>query len=641
LYFPEAFSLTWSQDHLRVIEKIEIAVTTGGLFAMAMPRGSGKTTLAETACIWSTITAARPFVVLIGSTAERGREVLSSIKTALETNQRLHDDFPEVVYPIAKLERIVHRAQGQTYLDEPTRIVWTADKVVYPTIPGSAASGAVLTATGLEGGAIRGQRHKRPDGSILRPSLVLLDDPQTTESANSEMQSQRREALLAGDVLGMAGPGKKIAGLMCCTVIAPGDMADNILDSEKHPQWQGERMRMVYEFPTNDKLWEQYRDIRYESFRAGGKGEAATEFYRENREAMDAGSRVAWPENFDQDEISALQHAMNLRYRDEAAFWAEAQNEPMPEGGIEDMLTVDQLASKTNGMKRGALPLDVSRVVAFIDVQKKLLPYTVLGFADDYTAYVIDYGTWPDQRRPYFTLDSAKRTIKGRFPRLGMEAGIYSALDALAEKLFTREWVRDDGAMLKIERCLIDANWGQSTDVVYQFCRQTPFAAIVTPSHGKYVGAAGKPFSEYKKMKGDRVGHFWRSPNVAGRRQVRYVLYDTNYWKSTAHARFVVGMGDRGCMSLWGDKTVDHRMFAEQMTAEYPVKTEGRGREVDEWKARPGRDNHFLDCVVGCCVAACVQGAALPAWTANPGGVRKRKRRTFAEMKARGERRRR
>ena len=92
---------------------------------------------------------------------------------------------------------------------------------------------------------------------------------------------------------------------------------------------------------------------------------------------------------------------------------------------------------------------------------------------------------------------------------------------------------------------------------------------------------------------------------------------------------------------MWGDKTVDHRMFAEQMTAEYPVKTEGRGREVDEWKARPGRDNHFLDCVVGCCVAACVQGAALPAWTANPGGVRKRKRRTFAEMKARGERRRR
>jgi hypothetical protein len=28
-------------------------------------------------------------------------------------------------------------------------------------------------------------------------------------------------------------------------------------------------------------------------------------------------------------------------------------------------------------------------------------------------------------------------------------------------------------------------------------------------------------------------------------------------------------------------------MFAEQVTAEYYVRTEGRGRTVDEWKARP------------------------------------------------------
>ena len=73
------------------------------------------------------------------------------------------------------------------------------------------------------------------------------------------------------------------------------------------------------------------------------------------------------------------------------------------------------------------------------------------------------------------------------------------------EKL-TREWRRDDGAAMKIERCLIDANWGNSTDVVYQFCRQTPHAAVVMPSHGRYVGAASVPFSDYKPKRGDRVG---------------------------------------------------------------------------------------------------------------------------------------
>ncbi|GAB5517401.1 MAG: hypothetical protein Rhob2KO_51260 [Rhodopirellula baltica] len=53
-------------------------------------------------------------------------------------------------------------------------------------------------------------------------------------------------------------------------------------------------------------------------------------------------------------------------------------------------------------------------------------------------------------------------------------------------------------------------------------------------------------------------------------------------------------------------------MFAEQITAEYFIKTEGRGRTVDEWKARPEQpDNHWLDCLVGTAVAASIQGAVL------------------------------
>ena len=41
-YFPLTFHLPWSRDHLKVIAKIEEAVLRGGLFAVAMPRGSGK-----------------------------------------------------------------------------------------------------------------------------------------------------------------------------------------------------------------------------------------------------------------------------------------------------------------------------------------------------------------------------------------------------------------------------------------------------------------------------------------------------------------------------------------------------------------------------------------------------------------------
>ena len=59
---------------------------------------------------------------------------------------------------------------------------------------------------------------------------------------------------------------------------------------------------------------------------------------------------------------------------------------------------------------------------------------------------------------------------------------------------------------MKVEKCLIDANWGQSTDVVYQFCRESAHANVIVPSHGKYIGASSKPMSEYKKAAGDRVG---------------------------------------------------------------------------------------------------------------------------------------
>ena len=79
-YFPETFSLPWSPDHLKVIAKIETAVLRGGLFAMAMPRGSGKTTLAETACIWAMLTGAQQVVCLIGSDAGHARSMLESIQ---------------------------------------------------------------------------------------------------------------------------------------------------------------------------------------------------------------------------------------------------------------------------------------------------------------------------------------------------------------------------------------------------------------------------------------------------------------------------------------------------------------------------------------------------------------------------------
>jgi hypothetical protein len=622
-YFPETFSLEWSPDHLKAIHKIETAVLKGGLFALAMPRGSGKSSLTEVAAIWAMLYGHREFIMLIGATESAALELLDSLMTEFEINEHLAADFPEVCYPIQQLDGIANRCAGQLYHGERTRITWTSNEIVLPTIKGSAASGIVVRVAGITG-RIRGMKYKRPDGRSVRPSLVVIDDPQTSESAGSLEQTRKRIRVLAGDILGLAGPGQKISGIMPCTIIRPGDMADIILNRQTHPDWNGERTKMVYEFPKNMKLWEKYAEIRAEALREEGNFRRATEFYEAHRAEMDEGAKVSWEARYNHDEISALQHAMNLKFQDEQAFQAEYQNDPLPEDvGGEEIMSIDAICQKINGLPHNKVPLACDRMTLFIDVQKALLFYVVTAWAENFTGSVIDYGAWPDQHRREFSLADANPTIQSEFPRAGLEGGLYAALTALTDDLLGREWEREDGAVLKIERALIDANWGQSTDLVYEFCRESKFAGIVLPSHGRYVGASSKPMTEYRKQPGDRLGFNWMMPSVAKKRAVRHVIFDSNFWKSFVHARLAVPTGDKGSLTLYGRIPGIHQLLAEHLTAEYRVKTSGRGRTVDEWKMKPEHhDNHWLDCLAGCAVCGSMLGCSLPEF----GAVAQKKR---------------
>ena len=616
-YFPETFSLAWSPDHLKAIARIETAVLEGGLFALAMPRASGKSSLAEVSAIWSMLYGHREFVTLIGATETAALEILESIKTEFEVNDHLAEDFPEVIHPIKCLDGIANRCAGQLYQGERTRITWTSNELVLPTIAGSPASGIIVRVAGITG-RVRGMKFKRADGRSVRPSLVIIDDPQTSESAGSLEQTRKRVRVLAGDILGLAGPGQKISGIMPCTIIRPGDMAEQILDREKHPEWNGERTKLLYEYPTNMKLWEKYTDLRAEGLREEGNFRRATAFYAAHREAMDEGAMVAWKERYNFDELSALQYAMNLKLQDEGAFQSEYQNDPLPDDiGGDTLLSMDEIANKVNGLPMGRVPVACHKVTAFIDIQKALLFYAVVAWSDEFTGAVLNYGAWPEQHSRLFALANANPTIQVKFPNAGLEGGIYAALEALTDDLLGREWAREDGAMLKIERAMIDANWGASTDIVYQFCRQSPWAGILCPSHGRYVGASSKPMTDYRKQPGDKLGFNWMMPNVAGKRAIRHVIFDSNFWKSFVHARLAVMMGDKGCLSLYGRHPQLHQLLAEHLTAEYRVKTVGRGRTVDEWKIRPNRtDNHWLDCLAGCAVCGSMLGATLPEFGA-------------------------
>jgi len=142
------------------------------------------------------------------------------------------------------------------------------------------------------------------------------------------------------------------------------------------------------------------------------------------------------------------------------------------------------------------------------------------------------------------------------------------------------------------------------------------------------------PFSEYKRRPGDRVGLNWRIPNVHGKRAIRHVVFDTNWWKSFVNARLRVAMGDRGCLSIFGTNAETHRMLGEHLISEYFIKTEARSRSVNEWKQRPEQpDNHWFDCLVGSAVAASMQGVIL--FGTDGKVVSKKERMSFKDMQKR------
>ena len=138
-----------------------------------------------------------------------------------------------------------------------------------------------------------------------------------------------------------------------------------------------------------------------------------------------------------------------------------------------------------------------------------------------------------------------------------------------------------------------------------------------TLTFGQFIKAIASFLAPYLAMWGATAaiptfGYNWRIPNIVGRRAVRHVVFDTNFWKSFVASRFLTSLGDKGCLSLWGRNPETHMLFSEHMTAEYRVKTEGRGRRVEEWKMRPeAKDNHWWDGIVGNAVAASMVGCVL------------------------------
>lgn len=630
-YNPEAFYLGWSDDHLKAIDRIEEAVTRGALFALAMDRGKGKTTLCRMAALWATLNAICRYAFVIGANSTKATDTLDSLKTMIRFCDVLAADFPEVAWPARCLQGIANRATGQTCNGESTLIVWSGDLVVFPRVPAPAnwpkhwklradglapTSGGIISTSGLTGEGIRGSLKTLTTGEMVRPDFVLLDDPQTPESARSVIQNQVREQLVSADVLGMAGPSKTIAAVMPCTVIEPGDMVDRILDRKKHPLWRGQRTGILKSMPKNLAGWTDYFDVyaRCSQLEPPDFTESNA-YYIEHREELEEGAEASWEDRKLDGEVSAIQHAMHLYFRDPFAFWAEYMNQPKPLHAVAaSVLDPALIAKKVTNVPRLTVPRSCTRITAFIDVGAHVLWYVVIAWDEKFGGQVLDYGPYPDQSRLYFAASDVRPALSDLpgMTALPQEAVIFSGLSAVALRVLGRKYVQEEtGTEMSVEKCIVDANWGPCTDVVYEFCRRDPHSARLLPSHGKYIGPKATPINAWtKRDPNEQIGPGWRISTAEAGKRGRKVVFDTNKFKTFVAERFRTAQAAPGCLMLFAGTEQEHQMFSEHCAAEYPKPKppNAGGYEVDEWVERIGRDNHFWDCVVGNAVAASVLG---------------------------------
>lgn len=597
-YLADSFTRPFCDDHLEIIADVDRVMREGGQLAIAAYRGMGKTTLIKGLIVRAICMGLIQFPVAIGASARHAEEsILDNAKNEFERNDRLAADYPEICAPIRELAGSVQRARAQTYIGEDgeryrTDFQWSGDGVVFPAVEGSKASGIPFRTRGADA-AIRGLNFRN-----RRPDFVLIDDPDTEESAVSEGQTGKRARYIKRGVGQLGGDSRKLGVVMLCTIMAQGCLADQFTDPTKEPAWRGKRLKFLRSLPARDDLWDEYVRMRREHAGDDPEGKKATAFYKKHRKAMDAGAEVANPHAFDKRvQLSAVQ-----AFYDTVADWgieaamAELQNDPPDEAddAIESTVNPKMIAGSLNGCARGYLPEWAEVVTLGVDVGKSLLHHVAIAWGKGATGAVIDYGV-TDVLQPDV---------------VGVEVAIERALRSLRDSLAGAPYENDKGPV-PLSLALVDV--GFSDETVFAFCKSNGAPWVGAKGFGQSEGQS--PFVAKKPTKKIVPGEYWYR-DVWAKKGTVYG-FNADYWKSWVHNRFVMSDHDDagnivpGTLTLWGDQPGDHESYANHLCRERLETVVNKdGIPKSRWK-RLERDQHWFDATVMASVAGSAVGARL------------------------------
>lgn len=607
--FPDIFTLKFSKAHEDLIDAIERVITHGGNEAFACERGFGKTQVSVGAVNWGALTGRSKYSLIIGANAEMATDQRDGIKRRLETSEPLLALYPEICYPMKVLAGSLK--MSATYRGRLLRIK-SRPHLVLPYVEGAPGSEAVISCTGIDSGSIRGRYYDRADGTTVRPDTVMLDDPQDDTTAKQPKEVENRSKKIRKAVMGMAGPGKKLAIMMPCTIIEKNDLAFEFTDRNIRPEWSGKRVKAMPRMPddleTEFPLWHIYDEIRREDLAAGDKTRArATEYYLKHQEPMKCGAVITWPDRIEENCVDAMQSLMDKYLSDRMSFMAEQQQDPIGDDDLSTYLNTNEIAQRFNGLRRQQVPPGAALITSGIDIQEHLLYWSQTVWSEALSGWIVDRGTFPRQPIADFHHLTPPRTITQwvakEFPGQSFtweeqhQLAIRACVDSLPK-------YRD----LEQGPIVIDNRWHKAQSAVHQVASESDYAGTLAPAGGIAVGGNDIPISARKMQEGSkRIGTDieWYIKRVD--KQTRIVLFDANYYRSQFQKGLAKEPGSQGSITYNG--TIADPVFASHLGAKAMKRTPDAKRDIEIWTNKPGQDqDHWLDCCVMCRVGAEIAG---------------------------------
>lgn len=601
-YWPDMYPLPFGPAHLAIIAEAQQAVRSGGMYAVAMGRGRGKTACLRGVAVWAVVTGLCRFPLLVAKTDKQASDLLDGVYKMLSSDL-FAADYPEIANVYIATSGDPHRMRFAT--DARTKERFTAtvrqgfvklphtfarldDGKVLPC----PASDAVIASRGITSHDLRGTHYVLPGGQILRPDLALVDDPETKESAKSSVQTQERIEIVHQDIRGLPGVGKALPILIGCTIMRRGCLADRVTDRDKSPEWRSGKYPMMPAMPTNEELWQQYNQLRLQGIADKDNGSKARAFYRRHRRAMDAGARVQWKHDVAPGSLSAVQTAMDMYLSDRVAFACEYQQEPEDTLSRLYVLTPDAVARQVNEWPRAAVPESAAYVTAGIDINSDAATWAVVAVRHDVCAWVLDYGIYPGGQSLLWSPDA----------RYTVQDAIFRAVGELARVLAGR-WP-------EMHRIAVDANY--ETETVYAaIAKHGPdikpdlIAARGVGSKNYYV-----PSSKVGVLKIGEGCHILRSKGKGTSNAARKsVWFDSHQWHKRLQCGLLLPPSSAGAVSLFTGG--EHRVFADHVTADVlqQIAIRDDGREVMTWiKPEEHSRNDLADAAKMAIVAAAVEG---------------------------------